>query len=532
MNRTLFSRGKRLGTPLLLSLILAGSTLLLLWSNARAGLFSGGAGGCGDFAEAIRLAEDGDVVVQMIPAKDSGDVVITKNLRLSGGWLPTENCAETNQFFTETADLLDYGFTYNAPYSRTILNNNNSVLRIGNPDGAGFPYLDALIVEHFELHTFGQPLNGGGVNGVIDDGAEVLLDNIYFDQNEALHYGGGLSMTLRGGSHLRIEDSILEGNTAVNESGGGLFVNLYEGSRLTIDGTEFLSNDAIRSGGFEIHLYDGSELVMRDVLVDDNLARLISTEAGGGGVYVHSGQVLIENSVFRGNSAGTFGGGLYLEIGDGAVQIVNSTFQGNDADAGGDSTGGGVYALLDGGELTIKNSVFRDNLAGVDAGGLYVESVGYDPATVTLVNTTFSGNTPDDLKLVQSGDGTLRANSLQESVYLPATLNNTAGNAPSARITEITLDEENRYAVAFTAENFVPDTSDLHVHFFFDTVAPEDAGVPGSGPWILYGGPSPFTGYSFGDRPFGPDGAEQMCILVANADHSVRLGTGNCVKLP
>jgi hypothetical protein len=48
----------------------------------------------------------------------------------------------------------------------------------------------------------------------------------------------------------------------------------------------------------------------------------------------------------------------------------------------------------------------------------------------------------------------------------------------------------------------------------------------------LYGGPSPFTGYSFADRPFGPDGAEQMCILVANPDHSVRLGTGNCVKLP
>jgi hypothetical protein len=67
------------------------------------------------------------------------------------------------------------------------------------------------------------------------------------------------------------------------------------------------------------------------------------------------------------------------------------------------------------------------------------------------------------------------------------------------------------------------------VHFFFNTVSPEQAGVPGSGPWILYGGASPFTGYGVGDRP---GGATQMCILVANPDHSVQLGTGNCVDLP
>lgn len=529
---SIFSRGKRLGMPLSLSLILAGSTLLLLWSQARAGLFSGGAGGCGDFAQAIELAEDGDVVAQMIPAKDSGDAVITKNLRLSGGWAPTENCTEANQFFSETVDFLDYGFTYNAPYSRTVLNNNNSVLQIGDPDSPYFPHLDTLIVEHFELQNFGEPNEGGGVRGVIDDGAEVLLDNIHFYQNDALQHGGGLSMTLRGGSHLRIEDSILEMNGANTQNGGGLFVNLYGSSRLTISGTDFLSNQAVRSGGFEIHLYEDSELVIRNALFDDNLARIINENAGGGSIYVHSGRVLIENSAFSYNSAGTFGGGLYLEIDDGAVEIANSTFHHNDADASGGSTGGAVYALLDGGELTIKHSTFRDNVAGVDAGGLYVESIGYDPATVTLVNTTFSGNTPDDLKLVQSGSGTLYTNSLQEIVHLPAVLNNVTGDAPTAQITEITLDEENRYVVAFEADNFVPDTSSLHVHFFFDTVAPEDAGAPGSGPWILYGGPSPFTGYTFAERPFGPDGAEQMCILVAEADHSVRLGAGNCVKLP
>lgn len=86
------------------------------------------------------------------------------------------------------------------------------------------------------------------------------------------------------------------------------------------------------------------------------------------------------------------------------------------------------------------------------------------------------------------------------------------------------------YYVQFKTGNYTPSLpNDMHVHFFYDTVPPEQAGSPGSGPWILYGGPSPFTEYSVASRPAG---AEQMCILVANADHSVILDTGNCVDLP
>ena len=53
--------------------------------------------------------------------------------------------------------------------------------------------------------------------------------------------------------------------------------------------------------------------------------------------------------------------------------------------------------------------------------------------------------------------------------------------------------------------------------------------MPGTGPWVLYGGSSPFTLYGVSGRP---GGATRMCALVANADHSVRQGTGNCLKLP
>jgi hypothetical protein len=99
---------------------------------------------------------------------------------------------------------------------------------------------------------------------------------------------------------------------------------------------------------------------------------------------------------------------------------------------------------------------------------------------------------------------------------------------PYVVITGIRL-ENNAYVVDFEMHNSPPD---LHVHMFFDTVPPEQAGSPGAGPWKLAGGaygPSPFTGYGPTNRP---PNANQMCSLIANPNHSVQPNSGNCVDLP
>jgi len=105
----------------------------------------------------------------------------------------------------------------------------------------------------------------------------------------------------------------------------------------------------------------------------------------------------------------------------------------------------------------------------------------------------------------------------------------TATLAPNtSRISAIQV-VNGRFSVAFEVAGFTPDITRQHVHFFFNSVPPTQAGVPGAGPWIVFGAPSPFTGFAVSDKPAT---ATQMCILVANADHSVRQGTGNCVDLP
>ncbi len=97
-----------------------------------------------------------------------------------------------------------------------------------------------------------------------------------------------------------------------------------------------------------------------------------------------------------------------------------------------------------------------------------------------------------------------------------------------ARINGIDLDN-GVYVVDYETFEFTEVVPGVHVHFFFDTVPPEQAGVPGGGPWILYGGPRPFRGYRELDRPAA---AGEMCILVANPDHSVQANSGNCYPLP
>ncbi len=85
------------------------------------------------------------------------------------------------------------------------------------------------------------------------------------------------------------------------------------------------------------------------------------------------------------------------------------------------------------------------------------------------------------------------------------------------------------YEVFNIDEDGDPHDGGRHVHFFYDTVAPTQAGTPGTGPWELYDGPSPFRVYRVADKP---GAATQMCVLVARGDHSVIQDTGNCVDLP
>lgn len=117
-------------------------------------------------------------------------------------------------------------------------------------------------------------------------------------------------------------------------------------------------------------------------------------------------------------------------------------------------------------------------------------------------------------------------------LYLPVAMYNadliSNGSNMQALIGNITT-AGTTYEVDFSTSGFTPEMPGTHLHFFTDLVSPEQAGSPGSGPWKVYAGPSPYTGYSFSDIP---NGVTQLCVLVANSDHTVQPNSGNCYTLP
>lgn len=97
------------------------------------------------------------------------------------------------------------------------------------------------------------------------------------------------------------------------------------------------------------------------------------------------------------------------------------------------------------------------------------------------------------------------------------------------RINNITVNPQGQYVVDYETFQFTEKLPGMHVHFVFDTVPEDQAGMPGRGPWKLYGGPRPFVGYRTSDRP---KAAAQMCAYVARANHSIFPQSGNCFPLP
>jgi len=109
-----------------------------------------------------------------------------------------------------------------------------------------------------------------------------------------------------------------------------------------------------------------------------------------------------------------------------------------------------------------------------------------------------------------------------------ATLAPTPPPEPYVLIMNISPNGSN-YVVEYDTYGYTEALPGQHIHFFWNNVPPAQAGVGGTGPWFVWGGPRPFDRYTIGDRP---SVVTQICGLVANPNHTIISNTGNCYDLP
>jgi hypothetical protein len=254
------------------------------------------------------------------------------------------------------------------PSVLTVTNNNDH--------GGGSLRFEIAKAQNGDTVNFAPSLDGQTITlttGELDIGTAKTPKTIQIEgpgDSQLAVSGGGVSRVFAVGfpSQLILSGLTITGGYSIG--GGGI----YNAGTLTVSGCTLSGN----SGGYGIDgggIYNDGTLTVSGCTLSGNSAY------DGGGIYNH-GTAMVTNSTLSGNSA-DFGGGIYNDIFrhltvSGCTVSDNSASGGDDPHYGGDLFfGAGIY-----------------NYDGFDGYG-----------TLTVSNTTFSGNYPDNILGVYTDGG-------------------------------------------------------------------------------------------------------------------------------
>eukprot|EP00903_Cladosiphon_okamuranus_P011974 g11246.t1 len=260
-------------------------------------------------------------------------------------------------------------------YNRSVVHASWSVFanNIASYHG-GSSHLDdsVLTLDDCSL-SYNNASFGGAVYGST---ANVTVSrNTVFQDNIAVTSGGGVYLmdSSRLESPANDGGALFSGNRVVEGSGAGVYVTL---STIRLEGPTVFTNNSAGTTGGGMYLQGAYDLRIENARFSSNSAQtnggaMTLVSAGKAG---ESGQIL--NSSFGGNVAGNTGGAVYLA--GGFVDFNQSSFEGNIAD----TAGGAVYAAS---TAKIDGCIFSDNHAAL--GSAVSNVVSFD-----LQDTVFRDN--------------------------------------------------------------------------------------------------------------------------------------------
>jgi len=299
-----------------------------------------GVGSFDDPIDSIQAAIDtGAACIAVLPG------TYYENLRVEAGplWLfSTEGSPSTVVDGQWVGSVLDVTTS-----SRDDVAIQGFTLQNGYADFGGGLYVDggAPTFEDMQV-TLNEAMSYGGGVSVISGNAS--FSGLVVSQNYA-SYGGGLYAD---SAELQLVDSTLSNNAAYY--GAGMMVGY---SNLDLSGCSIEQNSASYVGGAGYINY--SDFVFSDGDVSYN-----DSQQYGGGLVFYDGTTSISNAVFDANSAyDDDGGGMWLNGGD--VNLVGVAFVDNVATWG---SGGGLYAQYQA-SITAEDLTFQGNIATYGAGG-------------------------------------------------------------------------------------------------------------------------------------------------------------------
>ncbi|MCP4362090.1 MAG: hypothetical protein GY796_29125, partial [Chloroflexi bacterium] len=259
--------------------------------------------------------------------------------------------------------------------------------------------------------TFSNNAAALGDGGAIRMRGDLNLMNTDFADNTAEGEGGAVYLDLANTGVHQVTGGLFQENSAQASGGafswGGGALNIGAG-RLTISGSQFLTNSAPANSGYGGAILVGIDMTATNTIFQGNQAivggaigtnpfasgiimnlndtTLIANQASG----VGGGAVLVENAQFngglvQGNSTPGSGGGVYT---DGWLRMTGTQVLSNTAG----TRGGGIYAQD---PITLTSVLVQDNqVSGGDGGGISF-SVAFEESLISgtqVINNMASNN--------------------------------------------------------------------------------------------------------------------------------------------
>ncbi len=179
MKRQEIQWGQRVCLTVLLAMLMVALSLIVLQVNVQAKRVGGGPGCGGNLESLLGSVDNGDEVLVMTGSNwETENPVITKNVTIQGGWkfISGLSCSSPTATFQ---------FVWPTELSIMATSNSDSVVTLD-------PSLITLTIQYLDIvNQGGVVAQGGGINGVISNGARVLLENVVIRDSQTIT-GGGL----------------------------------------------------------------------------------------------------------------------------------------------------------------------------------------------------------------------------------------------------------------------------------------------------------------------------------------------------
>ncbi|WP_245543457.1 T9SS type A sorting domain-containing protein [Hoylesella buccalis] len=239
--------------------------------------------------------------------------------------------------------------------------------------------------------------NAGGALQIQDEDAsapvDVTIDNCNFKGNKSKGQGGALYIANQDGN-VKVTNTVFCNNSGSKY--GGAFRIANNAKSLLVEGCYFGDNSCdAQANALSIGIQKGKFDVKNCVFYHNHTTSSVGADSGGA-VNVESGYGDFTNCKFVGNTTSKSGGAVALNAPTAYVvkgqkfNFVNCLFENNTA-----AVGGAIAQLSIVYDVIIKNSIFKGNKAlSWDGGGAISVA---DSKGLEVSNSIFSGNTTDGM---------------------------------------------------------------------------------------------------------------------------------------